>query len=353
MPDSVAIHIGQPKAASTSLQHALADARGVLARHDIHYPLRDGAVDHIAEVADLQLRWIRPRPDNSRGYSRVANRAVPGSWDELVDRTRALPGHVVVSNEALCDFAPAAARVVVQSLSGGHADKVVVVLVIRPLADLLPSMYAQVARDTVVPAFETWLRATLALHLSGRSREHSWWLYPAPVVDAWRCAGAEVRCVPYAGGSSFGATLAGALDIDSVIPDLHLTHANVSPGAAAVTAWQRHLRRSGLDPTLPQVRRAGLRAWMQSPSTEGLRLADTKLALSGNVRHLVADAFPTSAAHAGDWRNDADVEAARKRLSTRLADTSTMCEPPPDPLLVRRIFDSMQDFNSPRSNVPS
>ena len=342
MADTVAIHIGQPKAASTALQHALSDARVVLAQHDIHYPLRDGATEHIAEFADLQLQWIRPGSDNTRGFARAVHNAVPGSWEALKTRTRDLRGHVLVSDETLYEFSSGAANHVVSSLSEGRPERVAVVVVARPVHGLLPSMYGQMARDSVLPSFETWLRASLAMHLSASARYEHWSAVVPHVVDVWRSTGAEVRTVPYGTDADFGAQLSTALGIAPAIPSLRLQRVNVSLGAATIAAWQRYLRAVGVKGFDPHVWRR-LKRWRKSTEAIAFEAASGRLALTAEVCELVDAAFPSLSPGALEWPEATEVERAKAALKARLADTAPMTGPPPDPALVSLIYESMRD----------
>lgn len=348
MADTVAIHIGQPKAASTALQRTLSDARVALAQHDIHYPLRDGATEHIAEFADLLLQWIRPGSDNTRALARTVHNAVPGSWEALKARTRDLRGHVLVSDETLCEFSSGAANHVVSSLSEGRPERVAVVVVVRPAHGLLPSIYGQMARDSVLPSFETWLRASLAMRLNARTgagpraRYEHWSVLVPHVVDVWRSTGAQVRTVPYGTDADFGARLSAALGIARAIPSLQLQRANVSLGAATIAAWQRCLRAFGVKGFDPHAW-ARLKRWRKSTEAGAFEAASGRLTLTAEVCELVDAAFPSLSPGALDWPEATEVERARAALRARLANTARMTGPPPDPALVSLIYESMQD----------
>jgi hypothetical protein len=344
MADTVAIHIGQPKAASTALQRTLSDARIALAQHDIHYPLRDGATEHIAEFADLLLQWIRPGSDNTRAHARMAHIAVPGSWEALKARTRDLRGHVLVSDETLCEFSSGAANHVVSSLSEGRPERVAVVVVVRPVHGLLPSIYGQMARDSVLPSFENWLRASLAMRLSARAGAHDehWSALVPNVVDIWHSTGAEVRMVPYGTDADFGARLSAALGIARAVPSLQLQRANVSLGAATIAAWQRCLRAVGVKGFDPHAW-ARLKRWRKSTEAMAFEAASGRLTLTAEVCELVDAAFPSLSPGALEWPEATEVERAKAALRARLADTAPMTGPPPDPALVSLIYESMRD----------
>lgn len=346
----VTLHIGQAKAASTALQRGLTAQRDRLREAGIEYPLRPGSVYHRSEVADLQLSWVRPVTGNERGYARIQQRAVPGSWNALVERVRAAPDRAIVSNEALCGFTPAAARAVLADLTNGHPESGRIVLVVRPLGSLLASVYNQLARDTVAPTLGIWTRTYLASYDRGLPQGHFAWLWADEVVRAWSGHGAELVLVPYSTGEQFEQQLLSAMSLSTVMPRPFLPRANDSMGAAAIAAWQRFLR-SGNDGLDPRVREL-LSRWREA---EGDRLSPQysgRLALMPDVVQLIDAAYPQP----GQPTAESDRSWAREQLARRLASPEPITAGQVDPDLVDELFASVQrlaaDLGDGRGDSP-
>ncbi len=178
---AIALHIGVHKTGSTSLQAALADARGDLAAAGVLYP-GSRTAHHGAAIFALGKAW---------GW-RDRGGAVPssGAFDRLVASATAAPGRVIISSEHFCEADDAAASRIVERLGD---DRTEVVIVLRNLADLLPSSWQQYLKYGVRATYPDWLRNTFEPP-SERTISPSFWKRNdhGALVERWtRVAGPE------------------------------------------------------------------------------------------------------------------------------------------------------------------
>lgn len=344
MAKSVTLHIGLPKTGSTSLQRALAANAELLASAGIHYPLREGAFNHRAEVADLQQRWVRPLPGNARGYQRITARALPGSWKQLCHKLEATAGEVIVSNEALSSFSPAAAAAAVSDLTESRVRPLRVLMVVRPLSDLLPSAYSQHALDTLMPTFEIWARASLGYQLRSLETDPFFWMYAKCVLNNWRATGAEVVTVVYSRGPELESALLAALGINEVVSRPFMGGENRSLSAAALGAWQRHLRTgvNGLDSRVKEL----LRRWRESGPDLLNPAIGGRFTFRPDIAELIDTAFPISATRNASGQEAPAIAAARSTLAKRLASTAPLCFPGPEGGLVDDLYNDIRARDS-------
>lgn len=244
---SLVLHVGQAKAASTSIQLALTAARPHLVLQGISYPDL-GHRNHHAEACWFALNRsstaMRSLPAISANTRRLAASA---DWEGLAASVRTSE-LTIVSSEYFSVFGPSLAAAAVDSLTGGHRSSARVVVVARPASRLLPSLYSQRAIDFALPSFETWVRMQLR-KLNSASQLGS--LPIGPQDSEWLAAtwsqAAPVRVVDFDPplGSGFGHDLFDALMIpDQVTPPV-LGRANRSLCAARLIAWQRCLTPAG------------------------------------------------------------------------------------------------------------
>ena len=144
---SIVLHIGPPKTGTTAIQAAFHVARASVERQGVHYA---GSRRHsIAAIqAALGRRWIRgdaPPPISA--------------WHELRDEIhRSRAPRVLLSSEFFADADPGRIRSVVDELG---AERVQVVVTLRPLAKILPSQWQQYVQSGLRASYGPWLDAML------------------------------------------------------------------------------------------------------------------------------------------------------------------------------------------------
>jgi hypothetical protein len=194
----VNIHIGLPKTASTALQRGLAAHQQTLASIGAVFPTMSGRPDQRGAIADLQLRHTQRGSSNSAAHAKISRRADVGSWEDLVAAVRTASDTALVVDEQLSSMPTFLAQRVVAELTDSSADQARVVLVVRPLSKLLASAYAQLALDTVVPSFDTWVRVWLRARLQRFGTNTAGeWTDGFQVARTWGATKAEVFCVHY------------------------------------------------------------------------------------------------------------------------------------------------------------
>jgi hypothetical protein len=227
---SVIIHIGQPKAASSSLQRALWERRLELEADGILY-LDTPTRNHNGVVADFLLS--AGVPARRRFLQDIRQVALPGSWSRLTAQLRQAP-RTILSSEYLINLSPAWIQRFVDELGVGDPE---ILLIVRRTSDSLPSSYSQMAKTVVTMGFEPWLRALLRFEggdgispLNVQSVRRNWSLFGV------------VRTVLFQPNQidAFEDDVLGGLAINVKRPFLGLY--NKSPSAAMVEAWQRLLR---------------------------------------------------------------------------------------------------------------
>ncbi len=147
IPDgSILVHIGPPKTATTQVQASLYAARPALRRQGVRHA---GPNRHPAGSVHAVLGRA----------SAFAGGVVPPiqRWTNLVDQIHRAPeSRVVVSSEFFADAPPGVVRRIVDDLG---ADRVRVVITLRPLARILPSQWMQFVCDGMTTSWDEWLRA--------------------------------------------------------------------------------------------------------------------------------------------------------------------------------------------------
>lgn len=143
---AVLLHVGPHKTGTTSIQYAFHLARPALAEHGVLYA---GSRRHSVEAAQA-VRGLAPKPSHRHGLRQ---------WRELVDEAgAAADARVVISSEWLSEATPAMIGSIVDDLG---ADRVHVVVTLRPLSSILPSQWQQYVQGGVTLAYDDWLDAVL------------------------------------------------------------------------------------------------------------------------------------------------------------------------------------------------
>jgi len=226
----VVLHIGQPKAASSSLQRALWDRRKDLAACGILYPDTPSR-NHNGIVADFLMS--AGIPIGTRFAQELQRFALVGSWPELIRQVRDA-GQLILSSEWLTNFPP---KWIERFLSELGVMKPDVLLCVRHASDSLPSSYSQLARTARTLGFESWLRTSLRL-------EGGFGVFPhdiEAVRDHWLSFG-KVQAALFQPQAieSFESDVITTLGVNVSRP--FLGRFNTSPSAAMVEAFQKLIR---------------------------------------------------------------------------------------------------------------
>jgi hypothetical protein len=151
LPDrTILLHIGFHKTGTTALQSALAAVRPQLAEAGVLYPGRLSA-HHRAAMAATGRRWGWAGKGGRRPSSRY--------WQELVREATAHQGRVVISSEAFSLTDDATMDQIVDRLG---ADRLQVVMTLRPIARLLPSSWQQYLKYGLTLPYGDWLEQAFA-----------------------------------------------------------------------------------------------------------------------------------------------------------------------------------------------
>jgi hypothetical protein len=146
-PDAILLHIGVHKTGTTAIQSALAQAGEPLAAAGIAYPAPRSHFDVGMAALGRRAGWDR------RGEPRERDR-----WLEVVRKARRHSGRVLFSSEVLCEADDATARLLVDELG---AERVQVLITLRPLEALLPSTWQQYLKSGFSEPYGRWLRRVL------------------------------------------------------------------------------------------------------------------------------------------------------------------------------------------------
>ena len=151
------LHIGPHKTGTTSLQGALWTARADMLAQGVRHagPTRNPS-DAVRAVTGQPSPYSETEPPPIR------------HWESLVHELEtAKEPRIVVSSEFFSWADPAAVRRIVDDVG---PTKVHVVVTLRPIARIMPSMWQQNVQAGQVGAFEDWLGAVL------RRPEHRFWI---------------------------------------------------------------------------------------------------------------------------------------------------------------------------------
>lgn len=142
------LHIGPSKTGTTSVQSAFHHNREALEANGVHY-----AGDQEHSMFAIRLGTGRPW--------HVEREFLPGKnpWRLFVNEVRdAGDARVVISSEAFADTPETDIARVVDQLGG---DRVHVVVTLRPLGRIVPSVWQQYVKAGIIPSFDQWLDAQL------------------------------------------------------------------------------------------------------------------------------------------------------------------------------------------------
>lgn len=143
-PDEIILHIGPPKCASTTVQHALRGRKEELRAQGVRV-----ITGHSDAISDLF----------GGKYLSDIIAARPGAWNELV-RAVNRPGarRVIFSNEML-SFADE--HVIARLLSSLGTSKISVLFAVRPLARILPSYWQERTKSGSTATLDEWATETV------------------------------------------------------------------------------------------------------------------------------------------------------------------------------------------------
>jgi hypothetical protein len=155
------LHIGVHKTGTTSIQAALAAARPQLLDQGVVYAGDTGSHYHAAAaVVGRRLGW-----DKGGRLVEISR------WDDLAQEVRMSRGKVLLSSELFCEATPDVARRIVSDLG---ADRVRVLITLRPLENLLPSNWQQYVKTGLSTPYEEWLGEILK-GSEGKAKTPSFW----------------------------------------------------------------------------------------------------------------------------------------------------------------------------------
>lgn len=175
------LHIGPHKTGTTTVQRAFVARRDALAEHGVAYPSKSEA-PHGAVIARLRTR---------RGWYDEIEPGPVRRWERLCAITRSLTDTVVISSEALCHADDGQAREVCGELHPGSAH---VVITLRPLEQLLPSMWQEYVKAGWTTPYAEYLEWTLRRPGDAANPVWTFWVRQdhGRLVERWsRALGAE------------------------------------------------------------------------------------------------------------------------------------------------------------------
>lgn len=156
----VLLHVGVPKTATTAIQTCLAASRPELLERGVLYPGRKpnqhAAIRRLITALDAD-------PDESPDTT---------AWNRIARAVRRHDGRSCVSDEFAAVASPRAARRIVEDLGG---DGVHVVITLRPLEQLLPSMWQEDLKHGVTTALGPWLDDVARGPRPERGDAHLFW----------------------------------------------------------------------------------------------------------------------------------------------------------------------------------
>lgn len=244
LPDgTIVLHIGPHKTGTTSLQAALWAAREPMQRQGVRLAGRSRNPVGAARAVTGQSSPYSDKPPSMR------------EWRQLVeDVADAREPRVVVSSEFFAHADDEAARHVIDDLGRGRVH---VVVTLRPLARIIPSMWQQNVQAGIQPSFDRWLHG-LFPPPPGPSTAPFWTLHRHDaLIDRWAAA---------AGSGNVTAVVVDDLDHAMVLrvlerllglepetlglqPDL-ANRALTLEETEAIRAFNKAFRRAGLDRAL-------------------------------------------------------------------------------------------------------
>ncbi|MCH9815774.1 MAG: hypothetical protein K0U64_04885 [Actinomycetia bacterium] len=143
-PGAVLLHIGPRKTGTSALQSAQAAVIPELLDAGVTYPV-DGRHRRAAKAVLGRIRWGGDVPDDS-------------FWEALVAEVRSRPDRAVVSNEI---FASATAEQADRIVADLGQQETSVLMTLRPLEKMLPSLWQQAIKRGRTLTLEAWLERAL------------------------------------------------------------------------------------------------------------------------------------------------------------------------------------------------
>lgn len=139
------LHIGVNKTGTSALQGAMALARPALLEQGVCYPGRDP--NHLNVVKSLLQK--------RRGWENGGKVPPPTLWESVSAELRAPAARrQMISAEYICGLQLPASQRIVEEIG---ADRVKVVVTLRPLEQLLPSQWQQGVKGRWTETYEQWL----------------------------------------------------------------------------------------------------------------------------------------------------------------------------------------------------
>ncbi|MCH9815773.1 MAG: hypothetical protein K0U64_04880 [Actinomycetia bacterium] len=156
-PRGVLLHIGPRKTGTTALQSAIAAARPELRQQGIIYPGK--VAQHIQAAGAVQQRSLI-------GMAR-GEKADMSVWDDLVAEVAERDDKAIVSSENFGSAVPEIIPKIINDLGG---PQVKVLITIRPIGEMLPSLWQQKIKGGQTIRFDDWL----AKQLKGNFKQEMW-----------------------------------------------------------------------------------------------------------------------------------------------------------------------------------
>jgi hypothetical protein len=150
LPEGVRlVHVGPHKTGTTAVQNALWNARKSLREQGVHHAGRSrNPANAVRAVAEQASPYSDDKPPSMR------------NWRDLVGEIRrAKEPRLVVSSEFFAWAGPDQIRHIVDDLD---PERIHVVVTLRPLLRVMPSMWQQNIQQGTVTPFDDWLRQVLA-----------------------------------------------------------------------------------------------------------------------------------------------------------------------------------------------
>lgn len=311
---TLAIHAGQLKTATTSMQAVLWESRDRLAEAGVSYRPAVGRY-HNRETYSLLAadpEWRDGRTARLQHTIRVALSDGTPYWPDFVDAVRRHEGLSLMSCEGLSFARPRDAVRLAGDLDGIGRR---IVITTRPLSQMIVSAYAEWAKKHALPDLdETARRVLVGLLRDGLDSRYSWMLAErvrsvwSPIAtDGW----AEI---PFDANrmADYQAAVWTALGVEGVVPP-RVRSENLSLPTAALTSWQRHLHRQGAyDPRVD----GGTMARLLSHEAARRGRGRVRISITAEAAAAIDAAFPVAGPPEG--RRDLEALLQTREPLTRL-----------------------------------
>lgn len=336
MSPTVALHIGPFKTGTTSLQGALSRISREAPGAPFTYPVAHRAIQH--ERAMLAAVLSQPRPSRQSPFVTkyvsdlwLGNRRrFNGNFDAMVGRTRRSDLPVVLSAEIAALLRPDGAIRVLNALG---ASRVHVVVTGRPVSELIPSWYQQVAKQQVLPSLEAFTRSILAEMLDHRDPEATPWMDISWLRSVWTPGDSSrsdvtFHVVPTSKSDPTRALrgLLATIGIEMDDLDRYMQVENVAENFTDVIAWQRWMAEQGDCPIWMLNRlRGDFMAAMNADLNRYRDFIPMRPSLTTEAKTVVDAAFPVI--EEGGREEALDVLRERLRDPTRVTVDADAVDP--------------------------